>query len=135
MNDTKSLKQYAKEAKLRLKSSFWQDYKSKVEDEIILAERDGLSVSKVKQYYQNKATIKVRGTNLKEEEFYLKVKEILSKYGEVSDALGRLTDKEYFNTLTYEQKQRYLLELSTKYVKAKERYFKELQFESKGLTK
>ena len=33
MNDTKSLKQYAKEAKLRLKSSFWQDYKSKVEDE------------------------------------------------------------------------------------------------------
>ena len=70
MNDTKSLKQYAKEAKLRLKSSFWQDYKSKVEDEIILAERDGLSVSKVKQYYQNKATTEVRGTNLKEEEFY-----------------------------------------------------------------
>ena len=49
--------------------------------------------------------------------------------GEVSDALGRLTDKEYFNSLSYEQKQRYTLELSAKYVKAKERYYKELQFE------
>ena len=36
---------------------------------------------------------------------------------------------EYFNTLNYEQKQRYTLELSNKYLKAKERFYKEMQFE------
>ena len=125
----KSLKVYAKEAKMRLKSSFWQNYKNRIDNEISIALADGVSVSKVKEYYQTKATVTIRGIESNDEPFYLKVKELLSTYGEVSDALGRLTDKEYYNTLSYEQKQRYNLELSNKYVKAKERYYKELQFE------
>lgn len=125
----KSLKVYAKEAKMRLKSSFWQNYKSKVDNEISIALADGVAVSKVKEYYQNKATVTIRGVESNDEAFYQKVKELLNTYGEVSDALGRLTDKEYYSTLSYEQKQRYNLELSNKYVKAKERYYKELQFE------
>ena len=125
----KTLKDYAKEAKKRMKSNFWQDYKAKVNSEISKAEALGESPSKIALYYQNKASITVKGVKNSEEEFYQKVKEILSTLGEVSDAIGRLTDKEYFNSLTYEQKQRYTLELSAKYVKAKERYYKELQFE------
>ena len=125
----KRLKEYAKDAKRRLKSSFWQDYKTKVNNEVTKAEELGESTSKVVEYYQSKVSITVKGVRADEEEFYLKVKNLLSIYGEVSDAIGRLTDKEYFNTLTYEQKQRYTLELSAKYVKAKERYYKELQFE------
>ena len=125
----KSLKEYAKDAKRRLKSSFWQDYKTKVNNEVTKAEELGESTSKVVEYYQSKVSITVKGVRADEEEFYLKVKNLLSIYGEVSDAIGRLTDKEYFDTLTYEQKQRYTLELSAKYVKAKERYYKELQFE------
>ena len=125
----KTLKEYAKEAKKRMKSSFWQDYKNKINSEISKAKETGESPSKIVEYYQSKALITVKGVKSDEEEFYLKVKELLSTYGEVSDALGRLTDKAYFNTLTYEQKQRYTLELSSKYVKAKERYYKELEFE------
>ncbi len=125
----KSLKTYAKEAKQRFKNSFWQDYKSKVDSEISVALADGVDVSKVKEYYQNKASVTIKGVKSDDEEFYLKVKNLLNEYGEVSDAIGRLTDKEYFNTLSYEQKQRYTLELSQKYIKAKERYYKELQFE------
>ena len=125
----KSLKVYAKEAKKRLKSSFWQNYKNRIDNEISIALADGVSVSKVKEYYQTKATVTIRGIESNDEPFYLKVKELLNTYGEVSDALGRLTDKEYYETLSYEQKQRYNLELSNKYVKAKERYYKELQFE------
>ena len=83
----------------------------------------------MKEYYQNKASVTIKGVKSDEEEFYLKVKNLLNEFGEVSDAIGRLTDKEYFNGLSYEQKQRYTLELSAKYVKAKERYYKELQFE------
>jgi hypothetical protein len=125
----KTLKDYAKEAKKRMKSSFWQDYKAKLNSEILKAEESGESPSKITQYYQNKASVTVKGVKSDEEEFYQKVKTLLSTVGEVSDALGRLTDKEYFNSLSYDQKQRYTLELSAKYVKAKERYYKELQFE------
>ena len=129
MSADKSLKTYAKEAKMRLKNSFWQDYKNKIDSEISVALADGVAVSRVKEYYQTKATVTIRGVKSDDEEFYLKVKELLKNYGEVSDAIGRLTDKDYFNTLSYEQKQRYTLDISNKYIKAKERYYKELQFE------
>ena len=125
----KTLKDYAKEAKKRMKSSFWQDYKAKLSSEISKAEELGESPSKIAMYYQNKASITVKGVVNAEEIFYQKVKNLLSTLGEVSDAIGRLTDKEYFESLSYEQKQRYTLDLSAKYIKAKERYYKELQFE------
>ncbi len=129
MEGVKSLKDYAKEAKKRLKSSFWQEYKQKVEDESKRAEMDGTSKSKVVEYYQNKAKVSIRGVKTEDEEFYIKVKNILDVYGDVSDALGRLTDKEYYNSLSYEAKQRYMLELSNKYRLAKERYYKEKEYE------
>ena len=59
------------------------------------------------------------------DEFYLKVKAMLDECGEVSDAIGRLTDKAYYATLSYEEKQRYNLELSARYLAALERYRKE----------
>ena len=51
--------------------------------------------------------------------------ELLDEEGEVANAIGRLTDKEYYSTLSYEEKQRYTLELSNKYLIAVERYRKE----------
>ena len=128
MSSEKSIKDYAKEAKRRLKSSFWQEYKDKVSDEISIAEADGLSTTKVKDYFYEKVAVTIKA-NKEFEEFYLKVKELLLNFGEVSDAIGRLTDKEYYQTLSYEQKQRYTLDLSNKYIKAKERFYKERLFE------
>lgn len=127
--DGKSLKQYAKEAKKRMKSTFWQDYKSKVQTGIIKAEEEGTNKSKVVEYYQSKVAVTIRGVKSEDEEFYIKVKDLLSTVGDVSDAIGRLTDKEYFNSLSYDAKQRYLLEISNKYVKAKERFYRERAFE------
>lgn len=129
MNGNKSLKQYAKEAKKRLKSSFWQDYKSNIQTGIVKAEEDGTSKSRVVEYYQSKAAVTIRGVKTEDEDFYLKVKDLLLTVGDVSDAIGRLTDKDYFTTLSYDGKQRYLLELSNKYLKAKERFYKEVAFE------
>ena len=84
----KSLKSYAKEAKKRFKNSFWQDYKSKVDSEVSVALADGVDVSKVVKYYQNKASVTIKGVKPNDEEFYLKVKKLLSEFGEVSDAIG-----------------------------------------------
>ena len=54
---------------------------------------------------------------------------MLLSEGEVSDAIGRLTDREYFDTLSYEEKQRYTLTLSEKYLRALERFRAECEFE------
>ena len=61
-----------------------------------------------------------------------KVKNLLLTEGEVSDAIGRLTDRAYYETLSYAEKQRYNLELSGKYLAALERFKREYEFELKG---
>lgn len=125
MAELKSFKDYCKEAKRRLKSGFWQNYKKEVENELIRAEKQGISKSKVKEYYTEKVREDILQTENKSDDFYLKVKNLLDTEGEVGDALGRLTDKEKYEKLSYEEKQRYSLELSERYLKAVERYKKE----------
>ena len=124
-----SVRAYCKQAKLRMKSKFWQEYKDKITKSVESGDYNEIQTSKVVKYYQAKAVESIRGVNSEDEAFYIKVKELIKTHGEVSDAIGRLTDKEYYETLSYEQKQRYLLDLSSKYLKAKERYYKELKFE------
>lgn len=118
--EEKTLKQYCKDAKNRLKKGFWQEYRKELSDKIEIAEKEGISVSKVKEYYAKKTADEIKKTT--DDEFYYKVKKLLEEEGEVSDAIGRLTDKDYFENLSYEEKQRYTLTLSEKYVKAVERY-------------
>ena len=57
---------------------------------------------------------------------------MLLSEGEVSDALARLTDREVFDKLSYEEKQRYMLNLSERYLKALERFRRECEFEGRG---
>lgn len=128
--ELKSLKQYAREAKKRLKEGFWQNYSNNLKQELERAEKIGVSASKVKEYYTSKVSENIKRPTDDGEDFYLRVKELLSREGEVPDALGRLTDKEYFESLSYDEKQRYTLSLSEKYLKAVERYYKEKTFES-----
>ncbi len=120
--EEKTLKQYCKEAKNRLKNGFWQDYKRDLDLQLERAEKQGISASKVKEYYSQRIANDIKNSQNENEEFYQKVKSILDTEGEVSNALGRLTDKEEFDKLSYEEKQRYTLQLSEKYVKAVERY-------------
>lgn len=125
MEEQKTLKQYAKEAKKRLKSGFWQSYHKNLDQEMQKAEQNGISASKVKEYYSQQVCENIRSYNEENEEFYLKVKNILDSEGEIPNVIGRLTDREVFDTLPYEEKQRYTLNLSEKYLVALERYNKE----------
>ncbi len=120
MNDLKVL---AKKAKQRLSSGFWQRCKEDVDLQAKQAEESGMNAGKVKSHLYGKVKDTIRGQ--KEDEFYLKVKKLLDEYGEVSDAIGRLTDREYFETLSYSERQRYTMELSAKYLEALEKYRKE----------
>ena len=123
----RTLKDEARLAKARIKSGFWKECKEDMDERLEKAREHGLNESKVGRFFADKVSQKIAGK--KEDEFYLKVKEILLSEGEVSDAIGRLTDKAYYDTISYEEKQRYTLALSEKYLRALERFRKECAFD------
>jgi len=128
--ETKSFKTAAKEAKQRLKKGFWDGFREEKKKGVQRAMEEGMNASKVELYFQNKVQSDIRGRKEEDEIFYQKVKHLLLSEGEVSDAIGRLTDKPYFNTLDYIQKQRYILKLSDQYLFALNRFKREVEFEN-----
>ena len=124
-----SIKKIARQAKQRLKNNFWENCKSDIAQGEIQAKNLGLNQSKVKNYIGVNVQRHIRGDA--PDEFYLKVKAMLDECGEVSDAIGRLTDKSLYAGLSYEEKQRYNLELSSKYLAALERYRREKEMDIK----
>ena len=126
----RSLKMLAREAKRRMKRGFWQECDKKLEDERTYAKEQGLNESKLERYFQERVEAQIKGEE--PDDFYLRVKALLLEEGEVSDAIGRLTDRAYYDTLSYAEKQRYNLELSEKYLRALERFKREYEFEIRG---
>lgn len=123
-----TLREEARRAKQRIKTGFWTACKENMDEQLEKAREQGLNESKAGRYFAAQVTKQIEGK--KEDDFYLRVKEMLLSEGEVSDAIGRLTDKAYYSTLTYEEKQRYTLTLSEKYLRALERFRAECEFDS-----
>ncbi len=126
----RTLKSLAKEAKLRMKRGFWKQCEEELNSERSHAREQGINESKMERYFQEKVGERIKGEA--PDDFYLKVKELLLSEGEVSDAIGRLTDRAYYSTLSYSEQQRYNLELSERYLRALERFKREYEFEIKG---
>jgi hypothetical protein len=124
----RTLKAEARLAKSRIKGDFWAERRVEMQAQMQKAREQGLNERKVGYFFVERLSAEIAGT--KEDEFYLRVKEMLLQEGEVSDAIGRLTDKAYYDTLGYEEKQRYTLELSEKYLRALERFRRECAFEN-----
>ncbi len=122
MEDLKSL---AKAAKKRLKTNYWEICKEDIDRNTAEAVSRGINGNKAKSTLTERVKSEIKGE--KEDEFYLRVKALLDAEGEVSDAIGRLTDRAVYDGLSYEEKQRYTLELSGKYLAALERYRNEKQ--------
>ena len=127
-NNGRTLREEARRAKNRIKSGFWTECREDMTRQKEKAREQGLNESKAGRYFKTQVEAKIEGK--KEDDFYLRVKEMLLLEGEVSDAIGRLTDKEYYATLSYEEKQRYTLSLSDKYLRALERFRSEYEFDS-----
>ncbi len=126
----RTLKDEARRAKSRIKSGFWTACKEDMDERLENARAAGVNESKAGRYFLGKVEESIVGE--KTDEFYLKVKDMLLKDGEVSDAIGRLTDKAYYETLSYEEKQRYTLSLSERYLRALERFRREYEFDKIG---
>ena len=128
----RTLREEARLAKHRIKSGFWKECEADFSVKKEKAREHGLNESKAGRFFKTQVEAKIEGR--KEDEFYLRVKEMLLSQGEVSDAIGRLTDREYYDTLSYEEKQRYTLTLSEKYLRALERFRAECEFDLIGNT-
>ena len=124
----RTLREEARLAKLRIKNGFWAECKEDMDETLENARAAGVNESKAGRYFAEKVGEKIAGK--KEDEFYLQVKQMLLAEGEVSDAIGRLTDKPYYEGLSYEEKQRYTLSLSEKYLRALERFRREYEFDA-----
>ncbi len=122
----KSIKSAAKEAKQRLKSRFWEDYRKEVANGVKKAEAEGLAPSGVENYFRKMVVRTVNKPAGNEEAFYNEVKTMLDEEGaKPSDALDRLMDKKLFYSLDYVQRERYLFVLSEKYLACLSRYDEE----------
>ncbi len=124
----RSLRDEARLAKTRIKSGFWAECKENLDERMEKAREQGLNESKAGRYFKTQVEAQIEGKQ--EDEFYVRVKEMLLKEGEVSDAIGRLTDQAYYATLSYEEKQRYTLTLSEKYLRALEKFRAEYEFDA-----
>ena len=125
---SRSLRDEARLAKCRIKSGFWTECQENMDAQMEKARQQGLNESKAGRFFKAQVEAEIEGK--KEDEFDIKVKQMLLSEGEVSNAIGRLTDKEYYETLSYEEKQRYTLTLSEKYLRALEKFRAECEFES-----
>ena len=124
----RTLREEARLAKLRIKNGFWTTCKEDMDETLENARAMGVNENKAGRYFAEKVGEKIAGKQ--EDEFYVKVKQMLLSEGEVSDAIGRLTDKPYYENLSYEEKQRYTLSLSEKYLRALERFRREYEFDA-----
>lgn len=124
----RTLREEARLAKIRIKNGFWTTCKEDMDETLENARAMGVNENKAGRYFAEKVGEKIAGKQ--EDEFYVKVKQMLLSEGEVSDAIGRLTDKPYYENLSYEEKQRYTLSLSEKYLRALERFRREYEFDA-----
>ena len=119
-----TFKEYAKKAKHRMKSGFWEQAKKDMETEKQVAATQGLNPRKVgeEQHRMLQQQIYDYEGFCEERDFYKKVEEILDSDETVSNPIMRLADQDYLATLSPADKQAYLSRIAARYRQAVERY-------------
>lgn len=123
-----TLKEYAKEAKMRMKSGFWDDVKARRQTDVEVAAKQGKNSDLVLGGYREVLKRKIFDVESKEDErLYKKVCELLSQNRVVINPIGELADKAKMKNMTDSEKQHYIFELSKKFRQMKERYYREAE--------
>lgn len=119
-----TFKEYAKRAKQRMKSGFWEQAKRDLETEKQVAATQGLNPRKVgeEQHRRLQQQIYDYQGYLEEQDFYKKVEAILDSNETVSNPIMRLADRDYMSKLSPIEQQTYISKLAARYRQAVERY-------------
>ena len=119
-----TLKEYAKRAKERMKSGFWEQAKQNIQTEKQVAATLGLNTRKVSEEERRKLQRRIYDYDgfCEEQEFYSKVEEMLESNELVSNPIMRLADQDYMSKLTPSERQSYISKIATKYREAVDKY-------------
>lgn len=124
------LKRRALLAKQRLKLGYWEQIRKEREQLLKTAGETDSAVRKVSELQRAKFNREMNGainvvTANRDEEMYKRVCDILDGDEDVMNPIGLLVDNDRYSTLDDGAKQRYILELSKKFIELKERYYME----------
>lgn len=119
-----TFKNYARQAKERLKSGFWQRAMENIQQEKQVAATLGLNTRAVAQQEHQNLQRQIYDYEgfCRDQLFDKKVKEILSSNQTVQNPIMLLADKQYMQKLSAEEKQQYLLQIAAKYRQAVEKF-------------
>lgn len=120
-----SMKDYAKRAKRRMTSGFW-DKVRKERDEYI-RNNSQESPQKIKELYSKRLMREIYFANEQneDEELYHKVCKILNKNDYILNPISYLIDHKEYDKLDFYAKQAYLIKLADKYNELRQRYERE----------
>lgn len=125
--EKEQFKLLAKEAVSRMKHGFWEDMMQKKNSEEIEKEMGEMTIQDKNQI--RKTIISKSSQDASEMEFEQKVYALLEE-DELSP-IGKLMDKAKYQEMSIEERGRYVLVISNKFLKVKEKYEREKALKSK----
>lgn len=125
---TLNLKDYARLAKKRMGSGYWEQIRQERADYI--KNNSDENADKINHLYEKRLMREIYYTanQDKDEELYRKVCNILDKDGYVINPISQLIDHDEFDNMDFASRQTYLIKLTDKYKELRERYDKEREF-------
>ena len=124
MNNNNLLKKLAMDAKYRMKHCTYQNREENANIIRNIAFQNQIRHIKENQVRKNEVTITIIDDSKIQRNFETKVYELLSKNEDCINPLKELSDSKIFKNLSEEEKQRYIFELSERYNRAREKYYK-----------
>lgn len=123
---TLNLKDYAKLAKKRLASGYWNKIRQERADYINNSNED---VDKINEIYTKRLMREIYAASQNsDEELYSKVCHILDKDSCVINPITQLIDHAEYDKLDFPSQQAYLIKLADKYKEMRERYDREKDY-------
>ena len=124
------LKKRALLAKQRLKLGYWEQLRAEREQLLKSAGETDSAQRKVSELQRTRFSREMNGVvgtadTGKDEQLYKQVCEMLDSEEDVMNPIGRLMDRDRYESLDDGARQRYILELSKKFNELKERYYQE----------
>ena len=122
------IREYAKKAKQRLRSGYWEQVEKDKRNYIEKYYQEGDDIKQFNYMFQKmveKEIYSVSKPKTKEDEFYKKVVKLLTENEYVLNPIMRLIDHSVYDNLSEVAKQNYIYELTDKYNEMKQRFDEE----------
>lgn len=119
-----TFKEYARQAKERMKNGFWENAKQRLQHEREVAATTGVNQCKLNEEHRRRIEKQIYDYDgfCEEQEFYAKVVDIITGEEVVTNPIMRLADEQYMAKLSPADKQVYISKVAAKYRAAVDKY-------------